>query len=365
MMPTIVKRLPRRIHQGGGICAWQIGTAAAALMLFFATDSTHAAQPNNAELVALDAQDQADRKAENIDWPAVQDRDRKRSKSVRKILAKGGIHTANDYFCAAEILIHDSAAESMQLSYALSTIGIRLAPEMRKLREINASAWDRYLQFRNRPQWYGTQFEKVGDSDAQIYRFDRDVLTDAEREQAGGLTLAQIDEKLARLRAEDAKNTPASTPSAGTSAALPAPTNLIVLQIDNETLTALANTNPALALICYSVSKDGLAYSGTLPSEKRITSVDSHNTQEALEVLAGKRKIVTENSYAPRAIVEYTISKNDNNHLVVDIGVDEKVSPGPNMKFNFSKRYQIVAEAPVGNAPIQPVKFLSLKTIAN
>lgn len=124
-----------------------------------------AAKLNNAELVRLHDEDQADRKGpyKKIDWSVVGPRDQQRRARVNEILAAGGGKTATDYVNAALIFQHGETPEEVWRAHELALKAVELDPEHDFARWLTAASEDRFLVYQKKPQKWGTQFHAEGD----------------------------------------------------------------------------------------------------------------------------------------------------------------------------------------------------------
>src|SRR4051794_3125076 len=83
------------------------------------------APADSAEMAAIFAADQADRRAgpadvaekANIDWKAIGPRDTARRAQTKALLDRGGLHTATDYREAAFVYQHGSASDDYLLAH--------------------------------------------------------------------------------------------------------------------------------------------------------------------------------------------------------------------------------------------------------
>ncbi len=174
-------------------------TTFAGFLLACGTGSAlHAAPlPDNDALQALFAADQAERKAEKIDWPALTKRDAERRSQVKAMLAAGTIRTPHDFFNAAMVFQHGQAAEDHALAFSLTTIARTLDPENGEAKWLSAASFDRYLVSHNMPQWYGTQsMIAYGSSTETLRPVDPNAVTDEER---AALNVPRLQDKLAEI----------------------------------------------------------------------------------------------------------------------------------------------------------------------
>ncbi len=173
---------------------------------------------DNAELKALYESDQSERqelfragfrsgKVLNIEleqaakkvWSA----DLIRSGKVKQLLKLGHIRTAADYWHAAFIMQHGENIEDIKLAFSFATIAIELEPEAKKYKWISAASWDRILNMRNQPQWYGTQYIPDLKTGLKVQaKIAEGAVKDEERELYGVPTLKESEEMLKQINSE-------------------------------------------------------------------------------------------------------------------------------------------------------------------
>ena len=152
-------------------------------------------QPNEA-LRNIVAADQADRSDPPSSFAAheqeISSRDAERRRSVKEILARGEIRTAEDFFNAALVFQHGPTVEDIRLGYALVTIAASLRPDRPGPKAASCSAWDRLLRRSGKPQWYGTQFELSQTTGKfELAPVDETAVTDDDRKACGVPTLEE------------------------------------------------------------------------------------------------------------------------------------------------------------------------------
>lgn len=152
---------------------------------------------NNAELLRMFAEDQADRRPASgtIDWSVVGPRDTERRRRTLELLEAGEVKTADDHHHAALILQHGHEAEDYKLAHELSKKALELDPSHPRAGWLSAAAWDRYLHNTGKPQIYGTQFRKGEDGLWTLEPIDADAVTDEERAALGVPPLAEAYER--------------------------------------------------------------------------------------------------------------------------------------------------------------------------
>jgi hypothetical protein len=158
----------------------------------------------NRELYQMYEEDEADRgTAPNVkaDWQAISERDGARRKRVLELFRSASLKVADDYYHAAMILQHGSAAEDFDLAHQLSLKASDLEPTNLEARWLAAASKDRYLMTLGKPQLYGTQFKRDRGGPWYLYPVDPSI-TDEERARWNVPPLAEL-----KKRAE-ALNTP-------------------------------------------------------------------------------------------------------------------------------------------------------------
>ena len=159
---------------------------------------------DNSRLKQLFDDDQADRSEKKaIDWTLLAQRDLERQRVALELIKSGALATANDFYHAAMVFQHAASAEDIDLAHSLATVATRIDPGHTKARWLAAAAWDRTLQRRNKPQWYGTQF--VLDQKTRkwiLYQIDETAVTDEERERYGVRPLFEVGGVLKKLNSE-------------------------------------------------------------------------------------------------------------------------------------------------------------------
>lgn len=172
-----------------------------AALLLAAAMGQAAPLPDNAELIAINRADQADRSGA-IDWTVVNQRDQERREKVAAMLADGAVRSARDHYNAAMVFQHGDTPDDYALAFSLATIARKLAPEHPAPKWLAAAAFDRYLVSRNMPQWYGTQSKTHSDGRAQLDPVDPQAVSEEERVALG---VPRLQDELARI-AEQNKN---------------------------------------------------------------------------------------------------------------------------------------------------------------
>lgn len=164
---------------------------------------TQAAHPSKSdeELRRLCAEDQADRtppQGKAIDWAVVAPRDRARLGRVRELYTQDRLRTADDYDCAATVLLHGDAPEDFLLAHELWVVAIARGKNDPDTLAAAAAAEDRFLTKISRPQRFGTQVHSVDGGPVELYPVDAGV-SDGLRRAMIGHTLAEIKARVAEM----------------------------------------------------------------------------------------------------------------------------------------------------------------------
>jgi tetratricopeptide (TPR) repeat protein len=159
------------------------------LLLLLLPLSAFSQAADNAELSAMFREDQRSRMVPNIDWAELSKADSVREARVNALIGAGQVVTGQDHFHAAMIFQHgrDPIAYEMAVKHMRKAIALDTSIN----RWLLAAAIDRELMSRDKPQIYGTQYTKRGDSEKWVrYQIDSTKVTDAERTYYGVETLA-------------------------------------------------------------------------------------------------------------------------------------------------------------------------------
>lgn len=119
-------------------------------------------------------------------------RDKAREARVKELYATNQLRTGNDYHRAAMVLQHAGKSEDFLLAHEFCVIAIFKGVDARWLA---AASEDRFLQSIERPQRFGTQSRKMGDSPWSLGEIDSSV-TDAHRAE---MKVPSLDQAKARL----------------------------------------------------------------------------------------------------------------------------------------------------------------------
>jgi hypothetical protein len=154
---------------------------------------------NNHELREIVDADQADRQGPNLDWATVGPRDQAREKRVNEILAVGGAKTSADYFAAAMVYQHGTTPAQAMRAHELALKAVELDPNNDTARWLSAASEDRALMYEKKPQKYGTQFSKQGETWV-LWEVDP-TITDEQRAAWNVPTLEEAKARAVKLNA--------------------------------------------------------------------------------------------------------------------------------------------------------------------
>ena len=151
----------------------------------------------NMELSRLVAEDQSERrmfvKGEKL--PDMAEHDAARREKVLTMLADGRIRTSKDFENASWIMQHGTTSEDYQLAYAFATLAAKMDQDNRSARWLTAATFDRMLRSRGKPQWYGTQYQIIGENQLELEPIDESAVSDEERLEKGLSTVSSIEKK--------------------------------------------------------------------------------------------------------------------------------------------------------------------------
>ena len=168
--PRILERAP-----GGA----QVATDWEPNRVYSATDSDVPCT----EMKAIFDEDQRVRQSGHIDWTAVSRTDADRRDKTRKLLAAGALHTGRDYEEAAFVFQHGDAPQDYLLAHTLAMVAVSRGDATAIW--IAAATLDRYLQRIGQKQIFGTQFNSDPKQNWTQEPYDRDLVSDALRQQLG------------------------------------------------------------------------------------------------------------------------------------------------------------------------------------
>ena len=138
------------------------------------------------EMKAIYTEDQRVRMAphsdwKSIDWKTMAKTDAGRREKTRKLLAAGALHTAEDYEEAAFVFQHGDTAEDYLLAHTLAMVAVSKGDATAIW--IASATLDRYLEKIGQKQIFGTQFSSDAQHGWTQEPYDRDLISDAIRQQ--------------------------------------------------------------------------------------------------------------------------------------------------------------------------------------
>ncbi len=147
--------------------------------------------------------DQADREnyQESDDWEDIANKDRMRRDRIKRIIENDGLKVSDDYFHAAMIMHHGTEAEDYKLANELAARAVELDSTNNQARWLYAASKDRYLLKNGEPQIFGTQYN-YRDGLWTLEPFDKNAVTEKEREFWRVPSVAEAQRKVARLNEE-------------------------------------------------------------------------------------------------------------------------------------------------------------------
>nr|WP_156475435.1 hypothetical protein [Gluconobacter thailandicus] len=123
--------------------------------------------------------DQEARQGQNIPWNELKNSDSKRREEIKRIINKGDLHTANDYYRASFIEQHGLNSDDYLLAHTLATTALVMG--CADARWIVAATLDRYLWSIGKSQIYGTQTQNINPDGKEKFTqepFNRLVIND-------------------------------------------------------------------------------------------------------------------------------------------------------------------------------------------
>lgn len=156
---------------------------------------------DNQELKRLCNEDQADRtppQGKSIDLASLGPRDKARLKRVKELYTQNFLKTANDYDCAATVLMHGDAPEDFLLAHEFWVVALSKGKNDRETLSLIAASEDRFLMNIGRPQRFGTQLRSEGNGPIVLYPVDEGV-SDQLRRLMIGHSLAEVKTRAAEM----------------------------------------------------------------------------------------------------------------------------------------------------------------------
>lgn len=138
---------------------------------------------SNPAMKAIFDEDQRVRTEEKIDWQTVSRSDAERRQQTRKLLADGALHTAKDYEEAAFVFQHGDSPQDYLLAHTLAMVAVSKGDPTAIW--IAAATLDRYLEKIGQKQIFGTQTATDAQGHWTQEPYDRELVSDALRQQLG------------------------------------------------------------------------------------------------------------------------------------------------------------------------------------
>lgn len=306
-----------------------------------------------ASLAAADCRkDQADRAAYRATdggpgWAAIARRDDQRQQRVRAAVKAGRLRSAEDFRCAALILLHAGDEANLRLAFALAVQGQVLEPQRPALGRLAADAWDRLMMARQQPQWFATQFVASG-TDAtrfQLYPVLPGLMNEAERARLGGLTDAEVQAELARL------NAPPPQAAAGLPPTQPLDAPPLPVAADASLLLAALDTDLGLANTLAQLLQDGLpvptAEEGLPPARLIFIPRDAAALRRYFERQV-PRIPRFEGSATPTSasVADIQIDRREGRVWRLQVGIDDAVHAAATLTVRPSRVFTVTVEQP-------------------
>jgi hypothetical protein len=152
-------------------------------------DSTHTYTqddfaPDNDEMTAIIARDQADRaETSHVDEQALQKADSERRVQTEALLEKGLLRSGPDFDHAALIFQHGTTSNDYLLAHVLAIIAVSKGQNGAVW--ISAATLDRYLQSLHQPQIFGTQYKVLNKDPSTQEPYNHSLISDALRAYMG------------------------------------------------------------------------------------------------------------------------------------------------------------------------------------
>ena len=146
-------------------------------------DDTGQSSPEMKRILEEDQKPRQSSDLSQADWVTINRQDEERRKQVGTLLARGALHTGEDYQSAALIFQHGSTPEDYLLAHTLAMIAV--ARGNSGALWIASASLDRYLNAIKQPQIYGTQFYQPKDKPWTQEPYNRTLISDELRRQLG------------------------------------------------------------------------------------------------------------------------------------------------------------------------------------
>jgi hypothetical protein len=136
-----------------------------------------------AEMKAMYDEDQRVRMTSTIDWAVVGKSDAARQARTRELLKAGALHTGKDFEEASFIFQHGSTGDDYLEAHVLAMVAVAKGDSGAAW--IAAATLDRYLEKVGQKQIMGTQYSNQNSGPWTQEPYDRDLISDALRQQFG------------------------------------------------------------------------------------------------------------------------------------------------------------------------------------
>jgi hypothetical protein len=137
----------------------------------------------SSEMKAIYDEDQQARLAQHIDGQVLNRTDAERRERTRKLLGVGALHTGKDYEEAAFVFQHGDSSQDYLLAHTLAMVAVSKGDATAIW--IAAATLDRYLQKVGQKQIFGTRFSTDPNGNWTQEPYDRELVSDAFRQQLG------------------------------------------------------------------------------------------------------------------------------------------------------------------------------------
>lgn len=158
----------------------------------------------NAEMKRIADEDQKVRQPEVIakaHWTVIAKADAVRRSQTRELLAKGELHTAEDFSHAAHVFQHGDTPDDYLLAHTLAMIAVQRG--IRGAIWIGTATLDRYLNSMKQPQIYGTQFHHEKQMPWTQEPYNRGLISDALRKKLNVPVQAEQQKQLEQYEVSD------------------------------------------------------------------------------------------------------------------------------------------------------------------
>lgn len=284
----------------------------------------------------------ADTGNNELAWDKIAKRDVRRRQHVLDAIKHQRLRSAEDYRCAALILLHAGDEPNLRLSYAVAVQGQALHPGHTGLVRLSANAWDRLMMARQQPQWFATQFQlNEGDAEFQLYPLAASVMSEEERSRLGGLTSAEVATKLATMNAAQPRASKTEAASTGIRYRLMATKELLLSSLDLDL---------GFANVLAQAKQEGLLFNAAGNGESTARLIFIGRTTAAIHAFFSSdeaRIPRAEGSATPTSasVADIQIKPQPDGQHRLLIGLDDEVQAAATLVVNPSRFYELVVEA--------------------